>query len=116
MEDLTIKSCKKNVRTYLTKMQDMQNKIDSLQKEGINYNEQRFLTLAFDDLVKTSGDLLADVKHQLSEWVKKPSDFNTSIFITDMINLYTNYKSTGDWDKQVDYHNKVMIALTTDLK
>ena len=33
-----------------------------------------------------------------------------------MINLYTNYKSTGEWDKQSAEHNKVMVALATALK
>ena len=33
-----------------------------------------------------------------------------------MINLYTKYKSTGEWDKQGAYHNKVLVALTTALK
>ena len=35
MEDLTIELCEKNFHTYLTKMQEMQNEIDSLQKDGI---------------------------------------------------------------------------------
>ena len=71
-------------------MQDMRNDIYSLQKYGIKYNDQRFLTLIFDYLDKTAGDFLADVKCQHSEWAKNPSAFNTSTFIDDMINLYTN--------------------------
>ena len=62
MEDLTIKSCKNNVCTYLTKMQETRNEIDSLQKDRTKYDKQRFLTLTF----------------------------NTSTFIADMINLYSN--------------------------
>ena len=62
MEDTTIKSFKNNIYTYLTKMQEMQNDIDSLQTDGIKYNEQRFLTLTFDELGKTAEDFLADVK------------------------------------------------------
>ena len=38
MEDLTIELCKNNVRTYLTKIQEMRNEIDSLQKDNIKYN------------------------------------------------------------------------------
>ena len=33
-----------------------------------------------------------------------------------MINLFTNYKYTGEWDKQGADHNKVIVFLTTDLK
>ena len=68
-------------------MQDMRNDIYSLQKYGIKYNDQRFLTLIFDYLDKTAGDFLADVKHQRSEWAKKTSALNTSTFISNMINL-----------------------------
>ena len=90
MEDLTIKSCKNNVCTYLTKMQETRNEIDSLQKDRTKYDKQRFLTLTFNELGKTTRDFLAYVKPQHSEWVKNPSAFNTSTFIADMINLYSN--------------------------
>ena len=76
-------------------MQEMRNEIYSLQKDRIKYNEQQLLTLTFDDLGKTARNLLDGVKSQRSKWVKKPSTFNTSTFIVDMINSYTNYKSTG---------------------
>ena len=66
MEDLTIASCDKNVRTYLTKMQEMKNEIDSLQKDGIKYDDLKFLTLTLDELGKTSRDFLLDVKRQCS--------------------------------------------------
>ena len=33
-----------------------------------------------------------------------------------MINFYTNYKYTGEWDNQGADHNKVLIALFTALK
>ena len=33
-----------------------------------------------------------------------------------MINLYTNYKSTGKWDKQGANPNNVMVALAKALK
>ena len=65
---------------------------------------------------KTSGDFLADVKHQHSEWVNKPSNFNTSTFIADMINLYMNYNSTGEWYNKGANHNKVLVDLATALK
>ena len=76
MEDLIIELCKNNVCTYLTKMQDMQNENDSLQRNGIKYYKQRFLTLTFDDMGKTAGDLFIDVNIQRSGWVKNPLDFN----------------------------------------
>ena len=76
----------------------MRNEIDSLQRDGINYDDKRFLALNFDELEKTARGFLADIKRQRSEWVKNPSAFNTRTLIADMINLYTNYKSTGEWD------------------
>ena len=94
----------------------MRNEIDSLRKYRIKYNYQRFLTLTFDELVKKARDFLAYVKRKHSEWVKKTSAFNTSTFIADMINLYTNYKSTGEWDKQGANHNKVLVSFSTALK
>ena len=96
IENMTTESCENNVCTYLTKMQEMWNEIDSLRKDGINYNKQRFLILTFGKLGKISGDFLADVKQQHSERVKKPSAFNTSTVIVDIINLYTKYKDMGD--------------------
>ena len=87
-------------------MQEIRNDIDSLRKDGIKYDEQNFLTLAFGELSKTDGDFLADVKRQRSEWVKKNSAFNTRTFIADMINFYTNYKSTGEWDNQGAYQKQ----------
>ena len=74
------------------------------------------MTLIFDELGKTAGDFLSDVKRQRSEWVKNPNGFDTSSFIADMTNLYTNYKSTGEWDKQGADQQKVLIALATALK
>ena len=62
MEDLTIKPCENNVCTYPTNIKEMQNEIDSLQKDGIKYYEQRFLTPTFEELGNTTGDFLADVK------------------------------------------------------
>ena len=97
-------------------MQKIRKEIYSLRKYRIKYNEQHFLTLTFDKLDKTAGNLLGDVKRQHSEWVKKPSYFNTGTFIADMINFYMDYKSTGEWDKQSAEHNKIMVALATALK
>ena len=116
IEDLTIESFENNVCTYLTKMQEMRNKIYYLRKDRIKYDNKRFLTLTFNDLVKTAGDFLADVKHQRSEWVNNPPAFNTITFIANIINLYTNYKYTGKWDKQGAGHNKVLVTLATALK
>ena len=65
---------------------------------------------------KIARDFLAYVKHQRIEWVKKPSYFNTRTLISDMINVYTNYKSTDKCDNQGSDNNKVLVALATDLK
>ena len=48
--------------------------------------------------------------------MKKTSAFNTSTFIANMINFYTDYKYTGKWDKQGADHNKVLVSLAKDLK
>ena len=72
MEDLTIKLCKKKFCTYLTKMKEMWNEIDFLQKDGIKDGEQQFLTLTFDKLGKTAGNFPAYFKRQRSKWVNNP--------------------------------------------
>ena len=54
----------------------MRNEIDSLQNDGIKYDEHHFRTLTFNKLGKTARDFLADVKRQTSA-------FNTSTFIAD---------------------------------
>ena len=68
----------------------MRNEIDSHRKDRIKYNDKKFLKITFDKLGKTDVDFLSDVQRQRSEWVKKTSAFNTSTFITNMINLYMN--------------------------
>ena len=39
IEDITIELCKNNIHTYLTDIQDMQNEVDSLWKDGIKYEK-----------------------------------------------------------------------------
>eukprot|EP00957_Ditylum_brightwellii_P172634 13141903-Ditylum_brightwellii.AAC.1 len=50
LENMTLALFGNNVQTLLTTMQEKRNEIDTLQKDGVKFNEQQFLTLIFDRL------------------------------------------------------------------
>ena len=57
---------------------------------------QRMNTLIFDELSKTGAkDFLADVKQKNIELIKEPDTFNRAHSMVELMNLYTNYRSTG---------------------
>ena len=65
---LTLAKSGNDVRAYLTKMQDKRNEINALRKDNVKFDNQRWLTLTFEQLIKTGcSDFLEDVKCQLSE-------------------------------------------------
>ena len=76
VEELTLAKAGNDVCSYLTKIQEKRNKIDMLQKDNAKFDDQRWLTLTFEQLVKTRcSDFLEDVKRQQSEimcWHDKP--------------------------------------------
>ena len=73
MELLTLTDCDNNVRTLLTNQQKKFLEIDHLMGDGVTYDPQRFATLVFDELVKTScPDFLDDVKAERAKWIKRP--------------------------------------------
>eukprot|EP00957_Ditylum_brightwellii_P194673 14829113-Ditylum_brightwellii.AAC.1 len=50
LENMTLALFGNNVRTLLITMQEKHNKIDTFQKDGVKFDEQRFLILIFDRL------------------------------------------------------------------
>ena len=77
MEALALSDCDNNVHTFITKQQKNVLEIDHLRGDGITYNPQRFTTLVFDELVKTScPDFLDDVKAERAKWIKRPLTFD----------------------------------------
>ena len=77
MEALTLPDCDNNVHNFLTKQQENVLKTDHLRGDGITYNPQRFATLVFDELAKTTcPDFLADVKSDMTKWIKSPKMFD----------------------------------------
>ena len=69
-----------------------------------------------EQLVKTGCfDFLEDVKCQQIEWIKDSGTFESGQFCVDMINLYTNYKATGEWDKNDVSSQQSIISLATAL-
>ena len=54
MEALTLSDCDNNLRTFLTKQQENVLEIDHIRGDDVTYDPQRFATLVFDKLVKTS--------------------------------------------------------------
>ena len=70
----------------------------------------------FDRLLETEcADFKVEVKSERNAWVKDPSSVDTNKVIGDLINLFTNYKGSGDWDK-IDENKAAVIALATELK
>ena len=117
LEKMTLASCNNNVRTLLTSMQEKRNEIDTLRKDGVKYDEQRFLTLIFDCLsIVSCIDFKADVKAEKRKWIKDPTSVPSTTLIAECISLYTNYKSTGEWDAEVVDKDAVIVALAANLK
>ena len=97
-------------------MQEKRNKIKALHKENVKFDDQRWLTLTFENLVKTGcSDFLEDVKRQQIKWIKDYGTFNSGQLCFDIINLYKNYKATSEWDKNDVSSQKSIIALYTSL-
>ena len=70
----------------------------------------------FDQLLKTScKDFLTNIKKARINWIKKPKKFDQATAMSKFTNLYTNFSSTGDWDK-ADKEQAKIISLTTDIK
>ena len=117
LEKMTLATHGNDVRTLLTSMQEKRNEIDTLRKDGVRFDEQRFLTLIFDRLlVAKCKDFLADLKSERRKWVKNPTSVNSVTVIAESINLYINYKATGEWDAEVIDKDAVIVALATKLK
>ena len=71
-----------------------------LRKDNVKFDDQRWLTLTFEQLVKNRcSDFLEDVKRQQSECIKVSGTIESGQFCVDMINLYMNYKTTGKCNK-----------------
>eukprot|EP00957_Ditylum_brightwellii_P011680 882549-Ditylum_brightwellii.AAC.1 len=74
LENMTLALFRNNVQALLTMMQEKRNKIDTLQKDGVKFGEQRFLTLIFDRLsIATCIDFKADIKAEKRKWIKDPT-------------------------------------------
>jgi len=98
-------------------MQEKRNEIDSLRADGVKVDPQRFLTLLFDKLLLSHcDDFRSEVKLERNAWVKDPVACDTNKVIASFVNLYTNYKSTKEWDKQALDKDATIIALATGVK
>ena len=80
------------------------------------FSDQRFNTIMFDQLLKTScKDFLTNVKQARSYWIKNPKKFDEATAMSDFRNLYTKFSSAVDWEKAYEEQAKI-IALKTELK
>ena len=67
IEELILAKAGNDVRAYLTNIQEMRNEIDALRKDSVKFDNQRYLTLTFEQIVKTGcSDFFEDVKRQQS--------------------------------------------------
>ena len=68
LEEFTLAKAGNDFRAYLTKMQEKRNKIDALCKKYVEFDDQRWLKLTFEELVNTGcSDFLEDLKRQQSK-------------------------------------------------
>ena len=49
LQALTLLQAGINIRTFLTRMQDQRDETDTLRKDRVKYDKQRFLTLVFEN-------------------------------------------------------------------
>ena len=90
--------------------------INSMLLDKQEFPEHRFVTIMFDQILKSSFKyFLTNVKQSNSNWIKKPKKFDCTSAIIFFTNLYTNYTSTGHWEKS-DSNADTIIALVTALK
>ena len=102
--------------TFLTTMETMKILINSMLPDKEKFSDQRFNTIMFDQLLKTScKDFLTNVKQARSDWIKNPKKFDEVTAMSEFRNLYTNFSSAVDWEKADEEQAKI-ISLKTELK
>ena len=71
----------------------------------------------FQKLLETNcPDFKSEVKLCRNQWVRNPSATDENTIIAEFINLYTNFKANGEWDKHVaNSKEATIIALVTAL-
>ena len=56
-KETTLEKYSHGVRQLLTSIQEKKNKIDTIRKDGVKFDDQSFLTLLFDRLVLKNANL-----------------------------------------------------------
>ena len=116
LEDITLLSCNNNVNTFLTTMKKIRIVINSMLPDKQDFSEHRFVTIMFNQLLKSSCKyFLTNFKQAKIDWIKNPKKFNCASTMIDFTNLYTNCTSTSHWDK-ADSIGATIISLVTALK
>ena len=101
---------------FLANLEKMRIMINLMLPDKQEFAEHRFLTIMFDQLLKSSCKyFLTNFKQAKSDWINNPMKFDCANTIIDFTNLYTNYTSTCHWDK-VDVNAATIISLVTSLK
>ena len=74
------------------------------------------MTIISDQILNSSCEgFLTNVKQAKSNWIKNPNKFDCARSMIDITNMYTNYTSTGHWNK-ADSNEATIITLVTVLK
>ena len=116
LEYLTLLSCNNNVNTFITTMDKICIVINLMLLDKQDLADHRFVKIMFDQLLKSSCvEFLTDINHAKSDWIKNPKKFDYASAMIDFTNLYTNYTSTGHWDK-ADANAATIITLVTSFK
>ena len=105
-----------DIHQLLTSIQEKKNEIDTLCKDGVNFNKHRLPALVFNCLLLAKWKCFgADVNCEKSAWVKDPAAIDNNNLIIHTTNVYTNYKSTSEWGKKAVFKDAVIVSLLTDL-
>ena len=73
-------------------METMKILINLMLTDKEEFSDQRFNTIMFEQLTKTScKDLLTNVKQARSDWIKNPKKFDQATSMSEFTNLYTNF-------------------------
>ena len=90
-KEITLEKYSHGVRQLLTSIQEKKNKIDTIRKDGVKFDDQSFLTLLFDRLVlKKCKFVCAEVNRNKSAWVKELDAIDINKLISDTTILYTS--------------------------
>ena len=94
LEALNLRACGNNVKKFLTTMETMNILINSMLPYKEEFSDQRFNTIMFDQLLKTScKKLLTKINQARSDLIKNLNKIEQATAMSEFTNLYINFSS-----------------------